>query len=48
MNRAQRLAHGRIWWVLGPALVLAVVASLLTRGYPAQAPPPAVREAVAR
>ncbi|MEN0066741.1 MAG: hypothetical protein AAGA48_31710 [Myxococcota bacterium] len=47
MRRGQRQAHQRIWWVIGPLLVGAVVYATL---YPAVLPvsdPPAVLSGVA-
>ena len=40
MNRAQRAAHQRLWWVLTPLLLaLLALAILRDRGYPDQPPP---------
>jgi len=48
MNRAQRHAHLRVWRVLGPLLLLLVVAALARRpAAPVQVAVPAAR-AVAR
>ncbi|HJK99761.1 MAG TPA: hypothetical protein RMF84_21210 [Polyangiaceae bacterium LLY-WYZ-14_1] len=40
MTRGQRLVHLRVWAVLGPVLIAAVIYAIATRGMPAQAPPP--------
>lgn len=42
MRRAQRAAHLRIWWVVAPLLVAAVVYATLFPAVPPVVEPPAV------
>ena len=45
MTRGQRAIHQRVWWVLGPLLLVAVGYALLRRAeVPAQEPPAVVQE----